>query len=413
MPCLGCVESCLRRPTMPVTRFRRERCRLGADGFAALDAQFPVDCARLPEEDRRRCEEADRFPEQPRAARGARLAPCATCGPMPQAARPVVVRKPNWLRRGLTYAQAMADYAADNFKQASDKQQAVRRSLCAACPLNDNGACLSCGCALEKKIPIRSSFCPEGKWFRETDNHHPFSGPVTRHLIYHICPLKSGAEMWRWNINELLRRIHLFNGRRIAGIVTGPECDPPEAVREVLNPHGFECLERVNRKDRGELQTMPEMLGMVASTAADEITFYAHAKGVSRSTVATPCRQWAAMLYEACLDDIAAVERALEDFAFAGAAKSYGRFPVPWHYSGTFFWLRNERVFARPWRKFIQQRYGSEAWPGGVAAHTEAACLLLDDVPFAKLYDGGYWMSAATPALERWRLARRAEMTNV
>src|SRR5580700_5303992 len=40
-----------------------------------------------------------------------------------------------------------------------------------------------------------------------------------RHLLYHVYPhVGDGGSVWRWNVEQLRRRLSLFNGKRAIGI---------------------------------------------------------------------------------------------------------------------------------------------------------------------------------------------------
>src|SRR5207249_5847089 len=116
-----------------------------------------------------------------------------------------------------------------------------------------------------------------------------------RNLIYHVWPVRDS--LWRWNIEQLLERIDIFNGRRIIGIVHDSQSELPEEVMKCFEGHGCEFVVRSNNP-LGEVNTFPKMLARLASEDPNEITFYAHAKGVKYGAKASlPVRQWAEALY--------------------------------------------------------------------------------------------------------------------
>ena len=59
----------------------------------------------------------------------------------------------------------------------------------------------------------------------------PLGLATRRNLIYHVWP-KSGSN-WQWNVEQILARIDLFNGKRIIAIVEGEHSDPAAAVMEL------------------------------------------------------------------------------------------------------------------------------------------------------------------------------------
>jgi hypothetical protein len=86
----------------------------------------------------------------------------------------------------------------------------------------------------------------------------------------------------------------------------------------------------------------------------------------------------------------------------------------PWHFSGTFFWFRNDVIFgngsdtgpAARCRHVEQQWGGTEAWPSLQLSRAHSACLFLDDA--GDLYDPRYWDEILRPAFRAWRNARAA-----
>ena len=232
-----------------------------------------------------------------------------------------------------------------------------------------------------------------------------FRGLPTRNLLFHIWPVKGAT--WQWNLDELKKRIDIFNGRRIIGIVHDNKSESPEAVVNSLEGQGCDFIIRPNNSI-GESVTFPELIRKVASCDTGEITFYAHAKGVKyEPQFPRAVRQWADALYCTTLDNWLSVRRHLELFALTGSFKMPGRFKAhrlmgAWHYSGTFFWMRHARVFARECLN-IPQFYGAvEAWPGIYFKDDEAGCLFLDKLRQLP-YHEHFWASLANSALRRWR----------
>lgn len=237
----------------------------------------------------------------------------------------------------------------------------------------------------------------------------PFSAMPRRNLLYHVWPVRDS--IWRWNIEQLLKRIDIFNGRRIIGIVHDSRSESPEAVMQVLDGHGCEFVVRDN-SSAGEAITFPEMLGQVASNDPNEVTFYGHAKGVKYGHQCPPAvRRWAETLYLATLDDWLSVSHQLQRFAMTGPFKMRGRFrshheSSDWHYSGTFFWMRHHQVFSRAWQAVPQFYCGVEAWPGTLFRADETGCLLLDGMRRLP-YQLSFWQSIGDPALKEWVSKRK------
>ncbi len=237
----------------------------------------------------------------------------------------------------------------------------------------------------------------------------PFTSMPRRNVIYHVWPVR--GEMWQWNLDQLKRRVDMFNGRRILGIVHDDRSVPPEEVQEFVAGHGFEFVIAKNDVERGEVVTFPLMMEKVKSLDPNEITFYGHAKGVkSESSVPQPVRLWAKAMYEGNLDNWLTIRKQLERFAMTGCFKRYGRYLsheklADWHYCGTYFWLRNAYVFSRDYAVLGQFYGGVETWPGLVLRKEETGCLLMDDVRDTP-YSIDFW-NEIMPELRRVAGARK------
>jgi spore maturation protein CgeB len=252
--------------------------------------------------------------------------------------------------------------------------------------------------AISKKSAVGSLSPPEVKPI-------PFRGLPTRNLIFHIWPVKGTT--WQWNLDELKKRLDIFNGRRIIGIVHDDKSESPEAVKKALDGHGCEFIIKPN-DSIGESVTFPELIHEIASRDTEVVTFYAHAKGVKyEPQIPRPVRQWSEALYSTTLDDWLSVRSHLERFALTGSFRMRGRFKThqnlgDWHYSGTFFWMRHAHVFVRDCLH-IPQFYGAvEAWPGIYFKENETGCLFMHELRQLP-YHEQFWVSIANSALRRWR----------
>ena len=211
--------------------------------------------------------------------------------------------------------------------------------------------------------------------------------------------------MWQWNLDQLKSRVDMFNGRRILGIVHDERSVPAEEVQEFVAGHGFEFIIAKN-DERGEGVTFPLMMEKVRSLVPNEITFYGHAKGVKHEpNVSLPVMRWAEALYQGALDDWLMIRDHLKRFAITGCFKRYGQYPdhrylADWHYSGTYFWLRNADVFSRNYADVPQFYGGVETWPGRLFRREETGCLLVDNLR-AHLYSIDFWLEFAESELKR------------
>jgi 2-polyprenyl-3-methyl-5-hydroxy-6-metoxy-1,4-benzoquinol methylase len=203
----------------------------------------------------------------------------------------------------------------------------------------------------------------------------------TRHLIYHLWPTRR-SDLWRWNVEQLRKRIKLFNGLRIIGVAIDGQTVTIEAVKEAFAGVRIDHWVVVpNDSKLGEGATFHKMMAHLPC-GPNDITFYGHGKGTKyEAGKAGVVPRWAELMYRSCLDHYSEVRKSLESHPITGSLKRYGDFNKPntwrWHYSGTFFWFRNEDVFARPTWKRLVPFYGAiECWPSCVFRAEEAGSLI-------------------------------------
>lgn len=276
-----------------------------------------------------------------------------------------------------------------------------------------------CGCGERKEwlnnllpyqqAPVTREVCPPLE-----PGPLPFPGGPVRNLMMYIYPI-SQFEVWRWNVEQIRKRLHLFNGKRIITIATDHATNTVEEVQEAF------CGERIdqwivgeNDPTRWEMLGLPSMMSAVHSCDPNEMTFYCHAKGVQGPAHISdphfreqPRVKWATCMYESCLDGIHLVEKALVDHTFAGSFKAriiHGQEPFrsSWHYSGTFYWFRNAKLFSLPnWNVFDQQWYGAETYPGQLVGWGQAAGLFCDHRPVLYLQDS--WVNQVDAMWAEWK----------
>ncbi|WP_397568537.1 glycosyltransferase family 25 protein [Schlesneria sp. T3-172] len=192
------------------------------------------------------------------------------------------------------------------------------------------------------------------------------SAPPRRNLIYHIWPRK-GNGVWRWNVEQLLKRIEQFDGVRSIGVATSPEADALVDVQRAFDGVRIDnWIEFPNDPNMGEAQTFVKLLNTLP-VGDGSITFRGHAKGVKYDDPLT-CRDWTEMLYEICLDDSEHVSATLDQFPVAGPFCVDNRWPggnrFGWYYSGGFYWFTGD-ILKKPEATSIRRDYwGAELWPG-------------------------------------------------
>lgn len=237
----------------------------------------------------------------------------------------------------------------------------------------------------------------------------PESNLLRRNLIYHIWP-NQGNGTWQWNVNELLKRIHQFDGVRTVGIATSENADTVEDVKRAFSGHRIDnWIVCQNDRKLGEVVTFPHLLKTLPKD--DSITFYGHAKGVKYSDPSQN-RPWTQMMYDIALDDPEHVDSSLEQFACTGPFLREQPEWMPdkraaWHYSGTFFWFKNAEVFAVPnWSDVGSWYHGVEMWIGHVLDRSKAGCLFGHDP--GHLHEHAVYV-AMQQRLEDWKRLRRSE----
>lgn len=203
---------------------------------------------------------------------------------------------------------------------------------------------------------------------------------LTFNLIYHVGPI---GESYKWNIDQLLKRIHIFRGQKIVAVAQGYGFDDFEIVKSLF-PKDVVILPFENNPIIRETATFKPLLNQLTANT-NEATFYGHTKGITRGK-SEAVKLWTEALYKYNLDNVPAVQAMLKKFPVAGCYKRYGKFPkMPQnsvaHYSGTFFWFRNQALFSKPaWEKIHLSRYGTEAYLGTLFKEGEMGCLFADDI---------------------------------
>lgn len=213
---------------------------------------------------------------------------------------------------------------------------------------------------------------------------------VIRHLIYHVTPLGNYKE----NIKEIVHRWHIFNGSKTVAVAKGPNLEAIEHVKKLfpLEDKDLKFLHIDNHPLLRETVTFVPLLTELQRNCntlyrdGKNITFYGHTKGVTH-TANKAVRLWTRGCYVFNLDDVREAERLLTWFPIVGSFKRYmyqANFPKGshnWHYSGTFFWFDNKKLFAKDWKKAIHShRYGVEVFPSMLFLPTEGGVIFGDGI---------------------------------
>lgn len=223
----------------------------------------------------------------------------------------------------------------------------------------------------------------------------PQAEPPTRlHLLYHVFP-NARTDVWRRNIAQLRRRLHLFDGHRLVGVIVGAEnLDPVHDVGEALGWEADIIPIAHDERTPSEVQSLRELLPRLRSESPQEAIFFAHTKGAGycppwpadRDPIAV--MWWRNAMYHWLLDRWDLVLETLRRWPCCGIFKTVhkqvdNRHTWPtgfewgqWHYSGTFWWVRSYRLFGDPRWPFIPyDRFGAEAYLGGIFCQEEAPTL--------------------------------------
>jgi hypothetical protein len=223
-------------------------------------------------------------------------------------------------------------------------------------------------------------------WGWKLESHRLRPEITTRNLIYHLAPF-AGNDVWLRNVRQLLRRIDLFNGKRVVAVSYGPGIVDHRTVCEAFGDHKVDFLQVANHSRLRERASAELLLDSVFSTDPHTATFYAHSKGVSTSGDSRGVTYWRNSMYHELLDDWPRVGVALTAKSCVGThQKRRAIFPDglktdSWHFAGTFFWFRNDALFGQPdWRARIPNSgWGMEAYPGIMFAYDDSACVFMDE----------------------------------
>lgn len=246
----------------------------------------------------------------------------------------------------------------------------------------------------------------------EADKESP-EKRVRRNLIYHIWPKRDNG-VWQWNVTELRKRIDQFDGVRSIAVVVDSSSDTLEDVQRAFEGVRVDnWIVHPNDPKLGEVVSFRHLLDTVKSEPG--ITFYSHAKSVNYEFCDTH-RLWAEMMYEICLDDRQHVDSAIQCSTAAGPFLRekptwMDDQPTGWHFSGTFFWFNNEKVFANEkWKEIHPWYYGTEMWLGRFVAREDANCLFGHGC--GNLWVGDEYQRMKT-YFEQWKEARRPREVSI
>ena len=245
---------------------------------------------------------------------------------------------------------------------------------------------------------------------KPSDPYTPIPGPVptVRNLAYHLWPRTEGGN-WLKAIEQIKRRIELFNGVRSISVVTDSTTATLQQVQaEFAGVRVDNWLTFPNSPDRREGVSFVPLLNTLPRD--DSVTFWAHGKS-TRHHDGSVCVKWAETQYRLLLDHWPTIETALTNFPLAVCFKRYMRFgptcKYRWHGSGGVYWFRNRDAFAISGWDNLGNWFGcTEAWPGDMFPSTQAFCIGPDDV--GDMYQSETW-ATIQPELDKLFEGRQRE----
>jgi hypothetical protein len=191
--------------------------------------------------------------------------------------------------------------------------------------------------------------------------------------------------MLDFNLSCLSRYWGVFNGRRILYVVVDKDSFTVDQTQNLLEKYGFvgEIMPRDNIAPFSDSSYFLEKLSAVQSLDPEEITFYAHAKGVSadvlerRHTTIQILSTWIETMYRLNLEDIPNIEELLRKHPCVGTFKHCGddSMATPWYYAGTFYWYNHQAVYSENWEKTTGTRFAAEEYLGNLFPIERAHCL--------------------------------------
>lgn len=192
-------------------------------------------------------------------------------------------------------------------------------------------------------------------------------------LIYNLC-LSKFNPITSFNIRHLLTYLPKFNGKKVININYDNLSQAEGFVNKAFNDFSdIDFFFTDNASTSGKHELVPfinKLMPAVESTDDNEYTFYGHTKGISHygSQHETQVLYWANIMYYKNLSNFDLIENILQKYCCCGTLKINQPLSVlsfvKWHYSGSFFWLKNKEIFSRDYRShYSKNKYGIEGYP--------------------------------------------------
>lgn len=189
------------------------------------------------------------------------------------------------------------------------------------------------------------------------------------------------------NLSVIKSYLPIFNGKKIITVATDRTTLSIKQVKDKLGDD-LEYI-HIQNSPLGETTNFLHMLEQVMSVSNDDIIFYGHTKGVTANSSSTEISvtRWRYEMYSHCLGRIKEVDQILTTttpYVCCGCFKVGADFiypeqimvhHIPWHFSGSFFWINAKKLAAYNWKQIIPCRHGVEAYLGGIVPSEKAYCL--------------------------------------
>lgn len=236
------------------------------------------------------------------------------------------------------------------------------------------------------------------QWFRGRYERPPLV-PTVRHLLFHIWPV-TGCD-WRWHVEWLKRYWHIWNGRKLIGVVldanTECECD---VVKEF--PGDAEFVFCANNPKLREGQTFIKLINKFGLAGPEEAVFFAHTKGMRypRDHIVW---LWSHVMYWHLLRRWEECMEAFRDpnivFVCSMLDNTHGFHPEylwNWHITGSYYWFNLRFVQEHPQRGLCPKEFWYvEGWPSLFGPESIVKPMLLNQ--FTRPYSREWWLSDALP----------------
>ncbi len=199
--------------------------------------------------------------------------------------------------------------------------------------------------------------------------------------------------MYKENVDLLIPHLQKFNGKRIVVIAQGDGImDAQVVMNDFPSDANIDFRIVTNNVELGETPHFFPILDELYSLNKNEITMYAHAKGVSydvsenNERTIRNIKKWRDRMYENALGDLSTIESLLGEYACVGSFRRQEHNQrvhgdASWHYSGTFFWFNHHALYSLPeYSTHKNNRCGVESWLGHNVPIGRSACVYCCDL---------------------------------